>query len=113
VTSIGDSCRTRRWGALYLARVGVDDPHVLLALGALQHYLLHVDPDLLHVGASNLYVDELEELLDVPEQLLRDAFACAVDGHLQVRAAVKHSSGEHAHGDGLPEPSRCGHKDLP
>jgi hypothetical protein len=60
----------RRRGCSYLARVGIDDPDVLLALRPLEHDFLHVDPDLLHPWAVELYVDELEELLDVPEQFL-------------------------------------------
>jgi len=58
---------------MYLARVGVDHPDVLLALVALQHDLLHVDPDLLHARRVELEVDELQELLDVAQELLRDA----------------------------------------
>jgi hypothetical protein len=38
--------------------------------------------------------------------------ACAVDGHLEVRAAVKHSGRKHAHGDGLAEPAGRGHQHL-
>ena len=38
--------------------------------------------------------------------------ARAVDGHLQVRAAVQHGSGEHAHGDGLAKPSGRRDQDL-
>jgi hypothetical protein len=44
----------------------------------LEHDFLHVDPDLLHPRAVELYVDELEELLDVPEELLRDALPSPV-----------------------------------
>ena len=65
-------------GGGYLARVGVDGPDVLLALGALDHDLLHVHPDLLHPLAAQLQVDEFEELLDIPQQLLRDALRTAM-----------------------------------
>lgn len=66
--STGASCKKRRgW---YLARVRVDDAHVLLALHPLQHDLLHVDADLLHVGASDLEVDQLQKFLDIPQELL-------------------------------------------
>jgi len=61
-----------------LTRVGVDHADVLLALRALEHDLLHVDADLLHPGAVELDVDELQELLDVPEQLL--GYALHVEG---------------------------------
>jgi hypothetical protein len=36
----------------------------------LQHGLFHVDPDLLHPHASDLEVDQVQKLLDVPQQLL-------------------------------------------
>jgi len=38
--------------------------------------------------------------------------ARAVDGHFQVGAAVQHGGREHAHGDGLAEPSRRRHQHL-
>jgi hypothetical protein len=60
-------------GEPHLARVGVDGADVELAVGPLQDDLLHVDPDLLHPLAPDLEVDELQELLDVAQELLRDA----------------------------------------
>jgi hypothetical protein len=39
----------------------------------LQDDLLHVDPDLFHALHSKLQIDELQETLDIPQQLLRDA----------------------------------------
>lgn len=60
-----------RWH--YLTRVGVDRADVLHPLVALQDDLLHVDPDLFHALYSKLQIDELQETLDIPQQLLRDA----------------------------------------
>ena len=54
-------------GERHLARVGVDGADVELAVGPLQDDLLHIDPDLLHLLAPNLEVDELQELLDVAQ----------------------------------------------
>jgi hypothetical protein len=51
--------------ARYLARIGVDGADILLALRALDHDLLHVDPDLLHPRAPELHVNEIQEFLDV------------------------------------------------
>lgn len=105
-------CERRTAAGAYLAGVGVHRPDVLLALVTLQHDLLHVDADLPHALALELHVDEVQELLDVSQQFLRDAFACAVDGHLEVGAAVQHGGGEHADRDGLPEASGRGDQHL-
>jgi hypothetical protein len=59
-----------REGSRYLTRVGVDHSDVLLALVSLDHNLLHVDPNLLHPLRPKFNVDQVQELLDVPQQLL-------------------------------------------
>jgi len=97
----------------YLAWVRVDVAHVLLAFRALKNDLFHVDPDLLHPRTPDLGVDQVEKFLNVAKQLLGNALAGAVDGHFQIRAAVEHGGGEHAHGDCLPEASGCGNEDFP
>lgn len=72
--------RARGTGGSYLARIGIDGPDVELAVRSLQDDLLHVDADLLHAFAIGFQIDELQELLDVPEKFLGDALCCAVSG---------------------------------
>ena len=91
----------------YLARVRVDDAHVGEVDRAPHDELLHVAP---HVGEARalhvVFADEVEELDDVAQQLLRDALARGVDADLDARRAVQHRRGEHAHADGLAEAAR-------
>ena len=68
------------------------------AVGNLVHAYLLVRSDL------ELEEDQLEELHDVAQQLLRDPLARAVDRELHVGARVKHGCCEHGHRYRLPEP---------
>ena len=55
----------------HLARVRVDDAHVVDAVGPLEHDLLHVLADDLEVVRAHVVLDHLvEELLHVAQQLL-------------------------------------------
>jgi hypothetical protein len=57
-------------------------------------------------------VDELQEPDDVPEHLLGDSLARAVDGELDVGAREHHGRREHGHRDGLAEAPRGADQDL-
>ena len=48
-----------------------------------------------------LRVDQVKEFLDVSQELLADALACAVDAELDPRSAVQDGRGEQADGYGL------------
>lgn len=67
-----------------------------------------MDDELLAVAANDaerlgvqLEVDEVQELLHVPQQFLADALARAVDAEFHPRRAVEDGGGEQADGDGL------------
>eukprot|EP00961_Rhodomonas_salina_P300555 3939888-Rhodomonas_salina.1 len=99
-----DLARLRRAACnAHLRRIGVDDAQVRVPLGPVQRDFLHVhalDPVRLHV---QLGVDHLQELVNVSQQLLRDALASTVDRHLDVGCAENHCGRKHRHADGLPE----------
>ena len=64
----------------YLARIRIDDAHVVDAIWPLQHNFLHVLPNNLEGKLVVVLIDNFhEELLDIAKQLLRNAFASRVD----------------------------------
>ena len=91
----------------YLGRVGVDDTDVGRTTRTLQHDFLHVLPNNLKAVAKKILLDDLhEKLLDVAEQLLRDALARGIDAELDAGGGENHGGCEHAHADRLAEAPR-------
>jgi len=80
---------------------------------ALEHHLFHIAAGDREAAARDVVVaDDAEELLHVPQQLLRDALARRVDADLDVRRRVQHRRRKHAHADGLAEAARRAHEHL-
>ena len=97
----------------YLRRVRIDDPHILHALGSLQHHFFHVLANDCQAARAQLLVAyQIDELLDVAQQFLRDPLARAVDTHLHARTARNEGRSKHAHRYGLAEASRRRNQDL-
>jgi len=67
----------------------------------LDHELLAIGADDLEGMDVQLGIDQVEELLHIPQQLLTDALAGTVDAELHARRAEEDRGGEQAHGDGL------------
>ena len=85
----------------YLGRVRIDDPDVDVRMGPLEHNLLHVASEDPVRRQTKLHVDEIQELVDVPEQLVADTLAGGVDAAFQVGYRKDHGSCKHTDTDGL------------
>ena len=91
----------------HLARVAVDYARVCVAQGPLQIDLLHVFAYYSEVQRGIVRVcDHQCKLLHVPQNLLTDAFASAVDADLHERASQQHSGAKHRHANRLAKPTR-------
>ena len=91
----------------HLARVAVDYARVCVAQRPLQIDLLHVFAYYSEVQRGIVRVcDHQCKLLHVPQNLLTDAFASAVDVDFHKRARQKHSGSKHRHANRLAEPTR-------
>ncbi len=51
---------------IYLGWIGVDDSDIHVAMGSLEHNLLHIASYHSIMGYSKLGIDEMEEFVDVP-----------------------------------------------
>ena len=91
----------------YLGRVRVDDTDVGCTTRPLEHDLFHVLPDNLEAVAEKVLLDDFhEKLLDVAQQLLRDALARGIDAELDAGGGENHGGCEHTHADRLAEAPR-------
>ena len=98
---------TDLWVDHHLGWVAIHLTQVLLGFRALDHELLAVAPDHAERVDVQLRIDQVEELLHVPQQFLTDALAGAVDAELHARRAEQDRRGEQADGDGLADCGVC------